>query len=684
MWEKQGQQKRLFLAGMLVICLTAVALRLVALTRIPPGLTHDEADHGITAISILAGTRAVYFTIGHGREPLYDYATAAMMAGIGPTSLASRLTAVAFGLIMIAGMAAWVRRAFDWQTAVLTAAGLAVGFWPLMAARQALRSITLPALFVLALYFFWEGLKKVERKDENHNQLQSSVICFLLAGVFFGLTFYTYIPARALWLLFPLVLGYVRVGQRALFQRAWPRVLFMLMVAGLLGGPLFLYLQANPMAEIRLRELSGPLTAAAGGDLHPLWQNVTAGLGIIAFRGDDFWRYNLPGRPLLGPVMAVLFGGGLVLAGWWAVRSFGRQPGAQWCGAASFLAIGWLLIGIAPVLVTGPHLSTTQAMGMQPVLYLFPALAIRQIGKWSMAGYRLEASRWGQLAVVMLFAGTAVFTSRDYFLIWASAPAVRVQYEAAMTAVMRYLNVSDMHDVAVSTITPEQYHTPAVAAMTLTNEAVTPRWFDGRASLLIPHTPEAVIILSGFAALPEALAGYLATAGRPATIPQPPTDLDRPLTVYRVNAADWLAEYHPDFTSVADARFGQVAQLLGYDLPATAVVAGGQVPVVTLWRLQQPAAGLRLFTHVSAPDGALVAQADGLSAPGDAWVAGDILLQLHELSLPAASAPGRYPLTIGLYTCLDASCEQTQRLPVFIDGIPAGDHLYLQDLSISQ
>ena len=125
---------------LLLILLTAVFLRLYAITAAPPGLTHDEADHGITAWEIVNGLRGVYFTIGYGREPLYDYATAGLMALTGPTYLAGRVTAVAFSLLTIAGMAAWTRRAFDEPTALLTAAGLAVGFWPVMAGRQALRS----------------------------------------------------------------------------------------------------------------------------------------------------------------------------------------------------------------------------------------------------------------------------------------------------------------------------------------------------------------------------------------------------------------------------------------------------------------------------------------------------------------------------------------------------------------
>ncbi|HUM71018.1 MAG TPA: hypothetical protein PLK31_19470, partial [Chloroflexota bacterium] len=228
MQTRQAQKDRLFLGWMLAVLLTAVALRLFAISHAPPGLTHDEADHGITALSILEGTRAVYFTVGHGREPLYDYVTALLMAGIGSTFLTGRLTAVFASLLTIAVMAAWVRRAFDWQTAVLTTAGLAVSFWPLMAARQSLRSIMLPLFFVLAVYFFWRGIAG-DRWQVAGGKWQVSRITdyrlpitdYGIAGLFLGLTFYTYIPARILWLVFPLTLVYVALAARSLFAGAW-------------------------------------------------------------------------------------------------------------------------------------------------------------------------------------------------------------------------------------------------------------------------------------------------------------------------------------------------------------------------------------------------------------------------------------------------------------------------------
>ncbi len=312
--------QRKYLIWMLVVLLTAVFLRLVAITTAPPGLTHDEADHGITAWSIVNGVRDIYFTIGYGREPLFDYVTALLMAVLGPTFLAGRLTAVFSSLLMIAGMGAWVRRAFDWQTAVFTAAGLAVGFWPVMTARQSLRSEMLPALFVLAVYLFWRGLtqsgERISRRgaEAQRKEKKISVFYFLGGGFVLGLTFYTYIPARILWLIFPATVVYVAWQKRPLFHQIWKQTLAMLGVALLTALPLLLYLFNNPAAESRIGQLSQPLNAAANGDFSLLWQHIREGLGIIAFTGDSYWRYNISSQPLLPMLLALLFLIGLLVS----------------------------------------------------------------------------------------------------------------------------------------------------------------------------------------------------------------------------------------------------------------------------------------------------------------------------------------------------------------------------------
>ena len=82
----------------LLVLLLAAVLRFHDLASIPPGLTHDEADHGLTAWQIASeGLREIYFTVGYGREPLYDYAAAVLMSFLGPTILSARLVSAFAG-----------------------------------------------------------------------------------------------------------------------------------------------------------------------------------------------------------------------------------------------------------------------------------------------------------------------------------------------------------------------------------------------------------------------------------------------------------------------------------------------------------------------------------------------------------------------------------------------------------
>ena len=425
-----------------------------------------------------------------------------------------------------------------------------------MAARQGLRSITLPALFTLALYFFWRGLRRLEigpfgfaqGKDwrlETHRSLITDyrlLITFLMSGLLLGLTFYTYIPARGLWLLFPALLVVGSLWQRGWLRRAWLGTAVTLLVAGLVAWPLLAYLRANPTAEVRIDELSVPLTAVLQGDFSLLWANIKGGLAIFTVAGDTAWRYNIPERPLLGPVMGGLFYLGIGLALWQVASGRSQVRGLVSANGrlAYAAALIWLLGGLAPVLITGPELSMTQGMGMQPVVYLLVALAVDWIWRLEIGDWRLGASVG--VGVLLLFGGTAVFTAQDYFGTWANAPEVRVQYESTMVAALDYLAGQGVADAAtstslsasVSTITPGPFHTPALAQMVLPTDMPEPRWFDGRGSLIVPNAEESLLIFSGFAPLPEALQPYLATAVLQDTLPLRPDDADRPIWVYRV------------------------------------------------------------------------------------------------------------------------------------------------------
>jgi hypothetical protein len=339
---------------------------------------------------------------------------------------------------------------------------------------------------------------------------------------------------------------------------------------------------------------------------------------------------------------------------------------------AAFLALVWLVLGIAPVLVTGPGLSTTQAIGALPVLYVFPALAV--VGGYGALRWLVDDRRrttddgvtkrspenaderfvtllvvCGLLSVVFFAAQTA----RDYFGRWANAPEVRVQYETAMVTALRYLDEHGDGDAVVSTITPGAFHTPAVALLTLRNLAVTPRWFDGRQSLVLPLEAGGTLVVPGFTPIPDTLQPYLADATLIDELPLRPDDLDRPVRIYQLNQAG--GEVAQSLTPLTEVGFNYPGylSLAGYDLSATAAQPGDTLSLVTAWRLEQPLPDAMLFAHLLGPDGTPVAQADALGAPGESWHDGDVLLQLHSLTLPPDTPAGEYPLAVGLYTTTD-------------------------------
>ncbi len=679
---------------LLLVLLTAVSLRLYHLTTAPPGLTHDEADHGLTAWSIVdEGVRDIYFTIGYGREPLYDYLTAGLMALIGPTYLAGRLISVFASLLFLAALYAWVRLAFSRPAALLTLAGVATSFWPLMTARQMLRSSLLPLTFTLAVLLFWRGLRQIESRDWRLeitgqsliSNLQSPILQFFAAGFFLGLAFYVYLPARVLWVLFPLLLMYWSLTNRPLLRRVWPGTLAMVSTAFLVAAPLLLFLARHPEVEARVSELSAPLTAVTQGNFQPLLQNTLASLQLFTFTGDSAWRYNIPERPFLNPVLGGLFYAGILLA-LYAIFRRRRSGGAEErrrnllspapvlpCSPA-FFSFTWLLAGMSPVFVTGPELATTQAIGAQPVLYLFPALALAKMGDWRLETRGAISNLQSPISALLLFGITAVFTARAYFYTWANAPEVRVQYETTLVTALQYLHQRPTGQIAISTISPAPEHSPAVARLVLPHpEAI--RWFDGRSSLLLPANAPTTVLIPGFAALPEGLLGYWETAVLSDTLPLRPTDLDRPLHVYQIDTNAALAQWQRTFTPpTAPTQLGDALQFLGYHLQTPHARPGEAFRVVTLWQVQRPLPHAQLFTHLWTGSGPPTASQDHLGAPPTSWRPGDILIQLHQFTAPA---PGNYQLLVGGY-----NPTNKQRFPVTQNGQPTGDTIFLQTIPI--
>lgn len=664
---------------LLAILLVAAAFRLVQLGEIPPGLTHDEADHGMDAVAILNGARPIYQTVGYGREPLYDYVVAALMPILGQSYLALRLTSALAGLLLIVVMHLWVRRAFDSQTALVTSALLAVSFWAVSTDRQALRSVLLPALFSVSVFFAWRAL--------SIRAIRVRWVNYGMAGLFLGLSLYTYMAARVLPGVFVLLWLYLLLFHRQAWMQHWHGMIVIVALGVALSLPMFVYLAANPSSEARLSQLSGPIDRLFAGDPSDILGSTLGALGMFTLKGDDLWLYNIPGRPLLDAVTGILF----FLGAFIAVRRFRRIEYA--------LALFWLLAGIFPSLLTGVTASSLRSIVAQPVVYLLIAIGAIEVMRWL---ERLGVSRVVRaLPLVALLAATATSTAHDYFAVWGQARDVRVAYHTTLFEIARYLDRAAEPNavVAISSIYPERYHDPYAMAMTLTREDISRRWFTGsfvdmfgvpHASLVFPRRqgqarPLPWVITQAVAPIDAAFAGlFAAHAERIDAIDLRPDDFNPRFEVYRFDAERAVREALESATRLpGSASFDGALRLLGYDIRTSEARPGGTVEVITYWQFTSPAPFAKqavLFTHVLTgdPGRPVLAQQDSLDVPLESLASGDAFAQVHRFAIPPDAAPGAYPLEVGVYTREDGA-----RLPVRDEsGALVGDHVIIGSIEI--
>jgi 4-amino-4-deoxy-L-arabinose transferase-like glycosyltransferase len=133
-----------------------------------------------------------------------------------------------------------------------------------------------------------------------------------------------------------------------------------------------------------------------------------------------------------------------------------------------------------------------------------------------------------------------------------------------------------------------------------------------------------------------------------------------------------------------DARFGDSARLVGYDLAEGDHVQAGQwLRLVLHWQaLETIDRHYTVFVHLVDANGRIVGQRDQIPGDGQfpttSWVPGEYLSDTHIIPLKPDTPPGQYWIEIGLYNPLDGT-----RLPVTAaDGQPLGDHLLLKQAPI--
>lgn len=612
--------RRRFIFWATVVLLVAAGLRLLGLEEVPPGLSQDEILDADIALFIRQGYRAIFFREGYGHEPLYHYLAAPFQALWGDNILSIRVPAGYLGLLVVALTMRWAGQTFGRCSALPAGAWLAISWWPIVFSRIGLRPILLPVVLLLAaLCWPWP-------QESNTAGMHRRAI---LSGALLGLSLYTYTAAQVVFLI-PLLYGlYLLLGRFRPAGDVLRLMLYQLVPLALVALPLVLTLRADPSLLQRVDQLAGPLEALREGNVRPVLQTTLATLGVFAFTGDPRPTYMLPGRPLFDPLTAVLFFAGLLLALWRA-----RQQARY-----GFVLI-WLAVGLIPSAVTPQAPSTVRLVGVMPVVYLLPALALVALGEWWITERRLGRTQvWAMLAVAVLAFGLAQ-TLWYGFMRWPADLETRLRYQTVFQAIAGEIA---QHPEGTPVIA-EAYFEPIDHDSVRRNlgAPLDARWVQQHHALVFPAGNNARLYVPEYAAPAGELLAASLLAEPLYRSPDEPS--------YSV----YLLPDEPQMPLLAEpVSFAGAVSLLGHQqLPAG---EDGNLRLLSYWRVEEVLpADLAVFVHVLDTSGEVLTQFDGLDAAPQRLQPGDRFLQLHHLPAPQGmvngTPAGPYAMHIGLYT----------------------------------
>jgi len=665
------------------LLLLAFALRVLALSDVPPGLHHDEVIIGQVAKDILRGNLAIYFTAGYGHEPLYHYIVAGFFAALGASAFALRLTSACVAMLGLAVAYRFTRRLFSPAVAIGTLAWMSISLWPVFFARVGLRGITLPLLTTLTAYFLWRALHT------------SHITPYVVAGALLGLTLYTYQASRVFPVIFAVFFIYLAVTRSSLVTRhslLGRKIAAFFVTALLIAAPLIIYLTViNPAAEERVADLSGPLNQLRAGNPSEVIQSTLNTLGMFTVRGDAVPIYNVADRPVFPePIGAALFYLGFLICLWrW------RQP------AYVFMLI-WFFISLVPAMVTPFSPNFVRTIAAWPVPFVFVGVAMNEVWQWVVKrfgnrhqGSAIDIKTWDifsslepitvsprrlldlsapylvTLALILTVIGNALGTAHDYFTQWPNSDYVRFWQQANWTQAVRFIN-SDRSStpIAATGLSIHDFDPQTFDLLNIRSD-VKVKWYDCRSSLILTTAPMTRYLSPDYFPCDHDLEVRYLPNTRVIVEPRWPDSSDKiftlrefkppwslpeillPLTVHSVYGGPENFEAAFPASNLNALRLPldfDGLRLWGVDNISSALTAGSQVTFDSFWEDRSPLnPPLKIFIHVSAADGKIVAQWDGLDVNVATLDAGDVFIQRHRIDLPADLSRGSYRISLGIY-----------------------------------
>ncbi len=490
------RKTELFLFILLIII--TLGLRLWQLDGIPPGWRDDELINSLVISQhTLDGDIRPYYADASGHEGLYHILNAPFLAIFGPTPAGIRLLSVILGTITIICTYFLTCQLFGkkHQAAAFVAAfALTFSFWSLMYSRTGIRHIALPALVLPCFTAFWQWFKV----NQNAKFINTGISRPLIAATLcLALAYYTYFASRGVPLILVAFLLVVALIDWSFIRQKWQQILFFLGISTLLAVPLYLSIQAQAGADARVAELAVPLIAMGEGDFGPLIDHIRITLGMFHATGDGEFLYNIPDRPLFGPIGAILFWAGILICVWQSLsavwlRFFGADDvdkKSQTDKLPYIFLLLWWGAGISPAFISVPPASLSHTILAQSAVYIIAVVPLIFL----LNHLNLQANNFwaasGAFALILILP-IAIRDLPDYFVTWPNRGQIRFLYRADLHELADATVADNITDFAVGGPLNGPWDRIAFEAnLGAAADTIKPRWYNPERALFInPRT----------------------------------------------------------------------------------------------------------------------------------------------------------------------------------------------------
>ncbi len=680
-------------------------LRVAGLNSLPLSLSLDEAVNGIDALRLYrAGWLTPFLQNNFGRETLFFYLQSLALQFFGISIFALRFASVVAGTLTIPLLYSVGQRlrlndivlskplSLN-MPSMLAATGLAISYWHIYFSRVALRASLLPPLLLGLVWCFWQGWYGCP--SSAYSRIGQRRYWLVASGFVLGLTFYTYLAARVLPLLFITFLAVELATNKSNPQRKVVDFLIFGLTSILTAIPLAVYFFQNPQAIGGRTQAISIFTANA--PLYTLTRNLTAVLQTYFFSGTWLGQW-----PALNGLSALGFLAGLLVC----LARIKKAP-------SRFLLLWWV-VGMSPMVFSQQNWGATttilRSIVAWPALFLISGIGLTALANSLFALIRnlrrtepepqdaVGAPKWMVATLLLLLVLGGLSSTYNYFSIWATTHNNRRDDGAVQVA--RYLNnqtsrpslvpLSMFKESTTNFLLQARYpqldniEISSLRTLVGSNQQANPGQvgavyvlphepaFEGAFVLLVPSPtgPGTAYLLPPLTA-PEIEALYTNMSGTFPLITILNDNQEPVAHVYPLVPDAPFLPSEPIIWQPMQANFNNDIWLTGYRVEPVVAKSGDVVTLHLSWKMQGPVDGdYYVFLHLfDISQGQRRGQSNlPLNSIIHRWSAPLAFVDTYHFRLPPDSPEGVYLFELGLYHNFSF-----ERLPVIIGGAKQPD-----------